>query len=194
MAGTSTGSFSIFNGKEEYLIGETVDIYVKVDAIDQNQIITVTQVIVYDPADISVAEWHDLSIVLADTATPAYVGTIIAESEGNYAVSARATGFWDINGDGESDLKDIFEIIKAYGSYPEHPRWNPLADVNHDDFVDVRDIISAFGKWTLLAGGGFKCNHFNPNVIPEVPIGTIVATLSLLGAAGFYAIKNKKQP
>jgi hypothetical protein len=92
MADETTESFSIYTDKEEYLVGETVNIYAKADAIDPNETITVEDVIVFDPANVSVAEWHNLSIVFTDTATPAYVGTVIAESDGNYTVSAEATG------------------------------------------------------------------------------------------------------
>lgn len=92
MADESTESFSIYTDKEEYLVGEPVNIYVKANEIDPNETITVTDVIVYDPGNITVAEWHNLSIVLTDTTTPAYVGSIIAESEGTYQVSAEATG------------------------------------------------------------------------------------------------------
>lgn len=94
MADESTESFSIYTDKEEYLVGENVNIYVQAIAIDPNETITVTDVVVYDPANISVAEWHNLSIALVDTTTPVYVGTTIAESEGNYTVSAEATGCW----------------------------------------------------------------------------------------------------
>lgn len=92
MADETTESFSIYTDKEEYLIGEAVNIYVKANAIDPNETITVTDVVVYDPANVSVAEWHNLTIVLTDTETPTYVGTLIAESEGTYTVSAKATG------------------------------------------------------------------------------------------------------
>lgn len=92
MADETTESFSIYTDKEEYFVGEAVNIYVKANAIDPNETITVEDVIVFDPANVSVVEWHNLSIVLTDTVTPAYVGTIIAESEGSYTVSAEATG------------------------------------------------------------------------------------------------------
>jgi hypothetical protein len=91
-ADESTESFSVHTDKEEYLVGEPVDIYVKAKEIDPNETITVTDVIVYDHGNITVAEWHNLSIVLTDTTTPAYVGSIIAELEGTYQVSAEATG------------------------------------------------------------------------------------------------------
>jgi hypothetical protein len=95
VADESTESFSVYTDRDQYLVGETVNIYTKANAIDPNQTITVTDVAVYDPANTSVAEWHNLSIILSDTTTPAYVGALIAQSEGNYTVSATATGcFW----------------------------------------------------------------------------------------------------
>ena len=140
MADETTESFSVYTDKEEYLIGEAVNIYVKANAIDPNETITVTDVVAYDPANVSVAEWHNLTIVLTDTETPAYVGTFIAESEGTYTVSAKATGC----------------------------------------------------LWILWAIFWFICRWFHPpQVIPEVPFGTIIAMVSFLGATGLYAVRKK---
>lgn len=91
-ADETTESFVIFTDKSEYLTGEAVNIYVKAEAIDPNQTITVHDVIVYDPTNTSIVEWYDLDIVLEDTTTIKYVGTVIATSEGSYTVSAKATG------------------------------------------------------------------------------------------------------
>jgi hypothetical protein len=91
-ADETTESFIVFTDKSEYLSGEAVNIYVKAEAIDPNQTITVQDVIVYDPNNTSIAEWHDLNIVLEDTTTIKYVGTVIATAEGQYNVSAKATG------------------------------------------------------------------------------------------------------
>lgn len=91
-ADETTESFVIFTDKEEYLVGEAVSIYVKAEAIDPNESITVSDVIVYDPTNSSIMEWHNLTIVLEDTDTVKYVGTVIATSEGEYTVSAKATG------------------------------------------------------------------------------------------------------
>lgn len=55
----------------------------------------------------------------------------------------------DLNDDGEVDMQDIYIVILAFGSYPSHPRWNPIADVDKDDRVDMKDIylvITNFGK------------------------------------------------
>ncbi|MGQ9460590.1 MAG: hypothetical protein ACUVRA_05115 [Candidatus Bathyarchaeaceae archaeon] len=91
-ADETTKSFIVYTEKKDYVIGEPVNIYVKAEAMDPNHTITVTDVIVYDPNNMSVAEWHNLSIVLTDTTTIKYVGTVIATSEGEYIVSAEATG------------------------------------------------------------------------------------------------------
>lgn len=91
-ADETTESFTVYTDKEEYLVGEVALIYVKANSIDPNQTITVTDIIVYDPANNTVAEWHNLSVVLTDTATPVYVGSIMTQSEGSFTVSAEATG------------------------------------------------------------------------------------------------------
>ncbi|MEM2386107.1 MAG: dockerin type I domain-containing protein [Candidatus Bathyarchaeia archaeon] len=57
--------------------------------------------------------------------------------------------FGDVNGDGRVDMKDIGIVSRAFGSYPGHPRWNPVADLNGDGKVDMRDISivsRAFGQ------------------------------------------------
>lgn len=192
MAGAATESFNVFTDKKEYLVGEAVNVYVKADAIDLNQTIMVTDVVVHNSSGIAVAEWHNLSLVLADTTTPAYVGTIIADSEGTYTVSAKASAFWDANGDGKTDLKDVYVILKAYGSTPGDPRWNPLADVNHDNRVDIKDIFLLWRGQTLSATSEFKCGFLYPNSMPEVPVGTIAILISLLMATGLYTIRKNR--
>ncbi len=61
----------------------------------------------------------------------------------------------ETNFDFKIDIKDIAVAAKAFGSYPEHPEWNPLADITGpehlvpDGKVDIRDlalIASNFGK------------------------------------------------
>jgi hypothetical protein len=55
----------------------------------------------------------------------------------------------DINRDGKVDIKDVAIAAVAFGSYPGHPRWNPIADQNEDATIDVKDIAliaKDFGK------------------------------------------------
>lgn len=57
---------------------------------------------------------------------------------------------YDLNTDGKVDIRDVTIVALAFGSYPGHPRWNPIADLNSDDRVDIRDIalIAAhFGQY-----------------------------------------------
>jgi len=49
----------------------------------------------------------------------------------------------DINGDGKIDIKDIAQVAKAFGSYPGHPRWNPMLDFNSDEKIDIKDIATS---------------------------------------------------
>lgn len=46
----------------------------------------------------------------------------------------------DPNGDGRVDGNDVAMVAKAFGSYPGHPRWDPIADLNVDNKVDSLDI------------------------------------------------------
>jgi parallel beta-helix repeat protein len=67
--------------------------------------------------------------------------------KGSKVIRVRMTG--DIDCDGKVDVKDVAAAAVAYGSYPGHPKWDPNADENEDDRIDVRDIalISRnFGK------------------------------------------------
>jgi hypothetical protein len=55
----------------------------------------------------------------------------------------------DINGDGKVDLKDVYAVAKAYGSFPGHPKWNPNCDINNDNKVDLKDYYTTcknYGK------------------------------------------------
>jgi hypothetical protein len=139
MADETTESFIVYTDKQEYLVGEVVRIYVKAEAIDPNQTITVTDIIVYDPANNTVAEWHNLSIVLTDTETSVYVDSIIAETEGTYTVYAEATGC----------------------------PW-----------------LLRFFWWFFCWRCWKKC------VVPEVPFGTVMTAVTLLGATVLYIRKR----
>ena len=55
----------------------------------------------------------------------------------------------DINGDGKIDVKDIYAIALAYGTWPGLHRWNPVCDINNDGKDDLKDYYIAcrnYGK------------------------------------------------
>jgi hypothetical protein len=85
-------SFTVYTDKPQYMIGGTVNIYVKANYIDPGNTITVTDIVVTDPYGATVAAWHGLSIVLTDTTTPKLAGTLTATSVGTYTISATAFG------------------------------------------------------------------------------------------------------
>jgi hypothetical protein len=43
-------------------------------------------------------------------------------------------------------LKDLFTVYYALDSYPGHPRWNPIADINHDYEINIIDFNLIFSK------------------------------------------------
>jgi hypothetical protein len=47
----------------------------------------------------------------------------------------------DLNVDGKVDRQDATAAANAFGSYLGHPRWNPNADINGDNIVDIYDAI-----------------------------------------------------
>ena len=53
---------------------------------------------------------------------------------------AKAQSVGDLNDDGKVNLEDSIIAAKAFGSKPEHPRWNPLADLNGDGKVNMIDL------------------------------------------------------
>jgi ABC-type transport system substrate-binding protein len=86
-----------------------------------------------------------------------YYGTIVTHRVwfGHYVLGPDITGstFYDDIGlpdypykrqlptpDFKVDMRDIATVARAFGSYPGHPRWSPIGDVNDDYKIDMRDI------------------------------------------------------
>ncbi len=46
----------------------------------------------------------------------------------------------DLNGDGKVTGRDVAIVARALPSQPGHKRWNPEADLNNDNVVDVGDL------------------------------------------------------
>jgi hypothetical protein len=69
---------------------------------------------------------------------------------GNYVYSSAGppTTNEDLNGDGTVNIQDIAIWGQAFGSTPDHPRWNPIADLNGDGRVDMVDAVKICLAWT----------------------------------------------
>jgi hypothetical protein len=46
----------------------------------------------------------------------------------------------DLNGDGKVDAADLAIVQACFGAARDTPGYNPIADVNHDEVVDIRDL------------------------------------------------------
>ncbi|MCJ7425227.1 right-handed parallel beta-helix repeat-containing protein [Candidatus Bathyarchaeota archaeon] len=62
-------------------------------------------------------------------------------------ISYGCTHRCDINGDGKVDIADVAAVGRAFGSYPDHEKWDPLCDLNGDSRVDVRDVALVCRKF-----------------------------------------------
>jgi len=66
-----------------------------------------------------------------------------------YALNTLLT---DLNGDRIVNIVDVTLVLKAFGSTPGIPNWNPVGDINHDGIVNVIDvtlITKDYGKTSL---------------------------------------------
>jgi len=82
--------------------------------------------------------------IITAMTTPVLGETDTADNTITHSVTVAIVG--DITGpdgypDGKVDIRDIYTVAKAFGSYPSHKYWNPNADINNDDRVDINDIF-----------------------------------------------------
>jgi len=71
------------------------------------------------------------------------------EEDDPFSLVCTYTVFGDITGDGTVDIRDIALVATAYESYPSHPRWKPVCDINYDfkvNLIDIATIAKQFGK------------------------------------------------
>jgi len=101
------------------------------------------------------AIWAEATIVVGETWAYNnfwffYAPVALLGSMESFSRVARTRIVPDINGDRKVSAHDIGIAALAFGSYPEHQRWNLLADMNQDNKVDLKDIglvAKNFGKY-----------------------------------------------
>jgi hypothetical protein len=74
----------------------------------------------------------------------------------------------DINGDGVVNILDLIIVGNAFGSYPGHPKWNPLADLKKDNKINVLDLSTVginYGKEALTGCVNVKVQFYNNDPI-----------------------------
>jgi ABC-type transport system substrate-binding protein len=152
------------------VVGQGYSMNIKVTAENQGNYFEETfNVTLY--AYTTISEPIEVTLTSGNFATVTFTWNTTGFAKGIYTISAVAdtvpgetdttdntlTDGWvlvtivgDVNGDCKVDGKDIALIIKAYGSYPGHPKWDPNMDVNCDGKVDGKDIaltIKYYGKY-----------------------------------------------
>ena len=98
-------------------------------------------------------DWNTTSVPCQNCTVKAVASTVLGEIDtannefvvGN--VNIRVMG--DVNGDGATNMRDVYSACLAFRSFPGHLKWNPDCDLNRDVRVDMRDInavVLNFGK------------------------------------------------
>jgi|Deesub1362B_J571_1020462.scaffolds.fasta_scaffold01005_8 hypothetical protein len=97
--------------------------------------------------------WNTTGFVKGNYIISAYAAPVLGEtdtSDNNFTDGwIVVTIIGDVNGDFKVDLKDVYTVAVAYGSYPGDPRWNPNLDMNNDNLIDLKDyyvIVLNYGK------------------------------------------------
>ncbi len=85
-------------------------------------------------------------VVLVDPDATQIPATEYTVEDGLVTINGAAAGP-DINADGNINIEDITLAALAFGTTPEHPRWDPAADVNKDGKVDIRDLVAIAIAW-----------------------------------------------
>jgi uncharacterized protein YfaS (alpha-2-macroglobulin family) len=63
-----------------------------------------------------------------------------AKATAIFTIGSQA-GSADLNGDGKVNIMDLTIVALAFGSYPGHPRWNPICDLNGDNLINIVDLM-----------------------------------------------------
>jgi len=79
---------------------------------------------------------------------------IIGITDFNFSIVIFGTEYLigDINRDGTVNIYDAVELAVAYGSTPSSPYWNPQADLNGDNIIDIFDIALFSQNYGISTG------------------------------------------
>jgi len=113
-----TLTITIYTNKENYLLGEYVNIYGQV---------------LYDGQPVNESL---VGIQVNDTLNPLIFRTVFI-----YQVQQTPVLEGDLNGDGYVDIFDAVKVAIAFGSQYGDPNYDLIADINKDGIVDIFDMV-----------------------------------------------------
>ena len=142
------------------VVGQGYSLNINVTAANQGDYTETFNATLY--ANTTSIATQTVTLTSGNSTTITFTWNTTGFAKGNYTISAYAwpvegetdiedntlTDGWivvtvigDINGDFKVDIEDLVLVIKHFGSYPSHPKWNPNADVNSDNKVDIKDLV-----------------------------------------------------
>jgi hypothetical protein len=144
------------------IVGQGYDVNVSVTVENQGNYAETISLTVY--ANTTSVGSQNFTLSAGDSINVIFTWNTTSFAKGNYTISANAepvpdetdtldnnctdgvvfvTFPGDVTGDKWADMQDISIIIDAFMSSPDHPRWNPVCDLNNDLSVDMADISIA---------------------------------------------------
>lgn len=102
----------------------------------------------YDGKSVALGE------VVPVTLTLKVARNVIGITDFNFSIVIFGTEYLigDIDRDGTVNIYDAVELAVAYGSTPSSPYWNPQADLNGDNIVDIFDVALFSQNYGVSAG------------------------------------------
>jgi hypothetical protein len=113
-------------------------------------------------ANTAIIETRTVTLTGANSTTLVFIWGTYGWAQGSYILSASATPVpgeidtsdntfiggaviitipGDVDGDGDVDGSDLFELSMSYGSFPSPPIGNPNCDINGNNLTDVFDLF-----------------------------------------------------
>ena len=150
------------------VVGEGCSTSIYVTVYDQGEHAETFNVTAY--ANTSVIETRSVTLTSGDSIVVTFTWDTTGFAKGNYTISATAatipgeidtadntyTDGWilvtilgDVDGNFKVNILDISIIARAYQSKPGDPNWNPNADLDNNNIINILDIAKAavnYGK------------------------------------------------
>lgn len=94
----------------------------------------------------------------------------------------------DINGDGVVNVLDLSIVGIAFGSYPGHAKWSPLADLKKDNKINVLDLSTVginYGKEALTGCVNVKVQFYDGTPIEGAEVFVNGTNISFTNSEGW---------
>ena len=118
----------------------TITLYANTTQINQTQITLPS-----GDSTTTTLTWNTTGFATGDYTISAYATPLPGETDLDDNVftdgNVRVTVPGDVNGDGSVNIMDLTIVAFAYGALIGEPDYNPDADINDDDIVDMRDLV-----------------------------------------------------